>query len=561
MLKLSTFPFKTLKTQPKVSDNRSTSLLLQGSYIRQAMAGAYEFLPMGYRVLANIEKIIHEELDKAGWHEMLMTILTPREIWETTGRWDIPEYFKVPGWGNTEYRIAPTNEENVTNIMTEFIQSYKDLPTCVYHTQKKFRNEKRAKSGLLRGREFIMNDAYSFHASVEDFDNFYAEVKKIYLRIYDRLGLGADTVIADADGGTISDKNSHEFQTFLPIGEDIIVQDSSGYCYNLELASGIADEKNIADAEEKMQYLDSIPEIVTMEKMAEYFENPTWKMLKTVIYRSENGKYFAIVIRGDLDVNEIKVRNFVKNYYGTPNFELVDEAELEKIGTIRGFATPLKEANLPLDVFADESLHSAKNYFAGANALAKSTKNVNISDLAITEFSDFNEPKEGFTSRNVAGEKLTFRNASEVGNIFYLGDKYSKPFGISFTDENNQENPRIEMGCYGIGVSRLMGVMAEYFMTEKGIKWPKGVAPYDIYILVLGEENIEVAKKLAEKFESEGKSVILDDRMGSKFGFGQKASDCELWGIPTRIAITPKTIEKGGYEVKHFDGSEEFVQF
>ena len=271
MLKLSTFPFKTLKTQPKVSDNRSTSLLLQGSYIRQAMAGAYEFLPMGYRVLANIEKIIHEELDKAGWHEMLMTILTPREIWETTGRWDIPEYFKVPGWGNTEYRIAPTNEENVTNIMTEFIQSYKDLPTCVYHTQKKFRNEKRAKSGLLRGREFIMNDAYSFHASVEDFDNFYAEVKKIYLRIYDRLGLGADTVIADADGGTISDKNSHEFQTFLPIGEDIIVQDSSGYCYNLELASGIADEKNIADAEEKMQYLDSIPEIVTMEKMAEYF--------------------------------------------------------------------------------------------------------------------------------------------------------------------------------------------------------------------------------------------------------------------------------------------------
>ena len=182
MLKLSTFPFKTLKTQPKVSDNRSTSLLLQGSYIRQAMAGAYEFLPMGYRVLANIEKIIHEELDKAGWHEMLMTILTPREIWETTGRWDIPEYFKVPGWGNTEYRIAPTNEENVTNIMTEFIQSYKDLPTCVYHTQKKFRNEKRAKSGLLRGREFIMNDAYSFHASVEDFDNFYAEVKKIYLR-------------------------------------------------------------------------------------------------------------------------------------------------------------------------------------------------------------------------------------------------------------------------------------------------------------------------------------------------------------------------------------------
>ena len=436
------------------------------------------------------------------------------------------------------------------------------MPTCVYHTQKKFRNEKRAKSGLLRGREFVMNDAYSFHATVEDFEKFYEEVKRVYLRIYERLGLGADTVIADADGGTISDKNSHEFQTFLPIGEDIIVQDSSGYCYNLELASGIADEKNTSDAELSMEYIDSIPEIVTMEKMAEYFKAPLWQMIKTVIYKTENGEYFAIVIRGDLEVNEIKVRNFVKNYFGTPNFDLVEEEELKTLNTVRGFATPIQGSSLEkIKVFADESLYSAKNYFAGANALAKSTKNVNISDLAITEFSDFNEPKEGFTSRNVAGEKLTFRNASEVGNIFYLGDKYSKPFGLSFTDENNEINTRVEMGCYGIGVSRLMGVMAEYFMTEKGIKWPKSVAPYDVYILVLGEENLEKAENLAKKFESEGKSVILDDRMGSKFGFRQKAADCELWGIPTRIAITPKTLEKGGYEILDFEGNVHFENF
>lgn len=205
--------------------------------MRQAMAGAYEFLPIGYRVLHNIEQVVREEMDKAGYHEMLMTILTPREYWETTNRWDIPEYFKVPGWGETQYRIAPTNEENVTPIMGEFIQSYKDLPACVYHIQKKFRNEKRAKSGLLRGREFIMKDAYSFHANIEDFDSFYEEVKRVYMNVFTRLGLGDDTVIADADGGAISDKNSHEFQTFLPVGEDIIVQDSSGYCYNLELAS------------------------------------------------------------------------------------------------------------------------------------------------------------------------------------------------------------------------------------------------------------------------------------------------------------------------------------
>ena len=253
---------------------------------------------MGYRVLKNIENIIRDEMDRAGYYETLMTILTPREMWDTTHRWDIPEYFKVPGWGNTEYRIAPTNEENVTPLMGEFIQSYKDLPVCVYHIQKKFRNEKRAKSGLLRGREFIMKDAYSFHATREDFDSFYEEVKKVYLRCFERLGLGADTVIADADGGAISDKNSHEFQTYLPVGEDIIVSDSSGYCYNLELASGIADDKNSVEAAQPMEYIDSVPDIVNMEKMTAYFKAPDWQMLKTVVYKmQESGQYIAVAIR------------------------------------------------------------------------------------------------------------------------------------------------------------------------------------------------------------------------------------------------------------------------
>jgi len=239
-------------------------------------------------VLRNIEQVIREEMDAAGYHEMLMTILTPRDYWEKTGRWDIDIYFKVPGWGDTEYRIAPTNEENVTPILGEFIQSYKDLPTCVYHIQKKFRNEKRAKSGLLRGREFIMKDAYSFHASREDFESFYADIKQVYLRCFERLGLGADTVIADADGGAISDMNSHEFQTYLEVGEDIIVSDSSGYCYNLELASGIPDDKNTSKEARPMEYLDTVPDIVNMEKMTAYFQAPDWQMLKTVIYKLQD---------------------------------------------------------------------------------------------------------------------------------------------------------------------------------------------------------------------------------------------------------------------------------
>ena len=513
------------------------------------MAWAYEFLPIGYRVLANIEQVVREEMDAAGYHEMLMTILTPREYWETTNRWEIPEYFKVPGWGETEYRIAPTNEENVTPIMGEFIQSYKDLPSCVYHIQKKFRNEKRAKSGLLRGREFIMKDAYSFHKDIADFDEFYETVKGVYMNVFTRLGLGEDTVIADADGGAISDKNSHEFQTFLEVWEDIIVQDSTWYCYNLELASGVADDKNIKEEAQKMEYIDSIPEIVNMEKMTKYFDAPNWQMLKTVIYKLETSrKYIAVAIRGDLDINEIKLRKFVQERYDD-TFVLADESDLEKLGTVRGFISPLKESKLDVVCFGDNSLKTVKNFFGGANRVAKSTKNVNIDDLDITEFWDFSEPIEGFTSLNVEWEKLTFRKASEVGNIFHLGTKYSKPFGLSYLDENNKMIDTVEMGCYGIWVSRLMGVMAEYFMTDTGIAWPEHIAPATYYIIVMGEDNIETAKKIAQDLESRWETVILDDRMGRKDGFGQKARDCELWGVPNRIVISPKTLEQGGYEL------------
>lgn len=548
MLKLSTFPFKTLKSRPKVSDNISTSILLQGSYIRQVMAWAYEYLPMWYRVLRNIENIVREEMDNAGYHEMIMTILTPRDLWETTNRWEIPEYFKVPGWGNTEYRIAPTNEENVTNIFKEYIQSYRDLPTCVYHIQKKFRNEKRAKSGLLRWREFLMKDAYSFHSDIKDFETFYEEVKKVYMRVFDRLGIWADTVIADADGWAISDKNSHEFQTYLSIWEDIIVSDSSWYCFNLELASWIADDKNIDEAEQKMEYIDSTPEIITMEKMTSYFDAPSWQMLKTVVYKTDSWKYFSIIIRWDLDVNEIKVRKFVAKKYWEW-FKQADEADLENLWTVRWFITPLKDSNLKMENFADESLKTAKNFFGWANSLAKSTKNVNILDLDILEFGDFNEPVEWFTSLNVPWEKLLFKKACEVWNIFHLWVKYSEPFGLSFLDENNQINHRVEMWCYGIWVSRLMWVLAEYFMTENGIAWPEWIAPYDYYIIVIWEESLEKSFQIAKKLESEWKSVILDDRMWKKVWFGQKAWDCEIFGIPNRIVISPKTIEQGWYEL------------
>jgi prolyl-tRNA synthetase len=282
-------------------------------------------------------------------------------------------------------------------------------------------------------------------------------------------------------------------------------------------------------------------------------------MLKTVVYKTSGGKYFSIIIRWDLDVNEIKVRKFIQKKY-KEWFTQATEEDLEQLWTIRGFVTPLKNSGLKMDNYADYSLLTVKNFFWGANASAKSTKNINISDLDILEYGDFNEPKEWFTSNNVKWEKLTFRKASEVWNIFYLWDKYSKPFWLSFSDENNKTIDKVEMWCYWIWVSRLMWVMAEYFMTENWIAWPENIAPYDYYIIVIWKENIPKWEELALILEKEWKSVILDDRL-ENIGFWQKAWDCELYWIPNRIVISQKTIEQGGYELLRRGEEARIVKF
>ena len=396
MLHLSNFPIKTLKTTPKISDNKSTGILLQAGFIRQTMAWVYNYTTLWLRVLRKIENIVREEMDNYWASEILMSGLSPRDIWDKTGRWDIEEYFKVPTYWDKYYRLNPTHEEIVVPLMSEFINSYKDSWACVYQIQTKYRNEKRAKSGLLRGREFLMKDAYSFHLEDNEFVEYYEGMKKVYMQIFDRLGIGKDTYITLADGGVFTDKYSHEFQTVLSIWEDDIY---------------ICDECRVSHNKE----------VVDLEK---------W-----------------------------------------------------------------------------------------------------------------------FICTGCGSEKHTIKQASEVWNIFPLETKFSKPFWVKMLDEHNQENDVI-MGCYGIGVSRLMWVIAEYFCTDKWISWPLSVAPATHYIIVMWEENIEVAWELARKIESEWWEVILDDRMGKKIGFGQKAGDCELFWIKNRIVISPKTLEQWGYELK-----------
>ena len=396
MIKLSNFPIKTLKSRPVVSDNLSTSLLLQAWFIRQEMAWVYIYTTLGLKVLRKIENIVREEMDNAGANEVLMSSLGSKLHWDQTGRWDVVDVlFKLPASTWKEYALNPTHEEIVTPFAGEFIQSYKDLDFAVYQIQTKFRNEKRAKSGLLRWREFLMKDLYSFHRDEASLDAYYENMKKVYMKVFDRLGIWKDTYITLAWGWDFTDKYSHEFQTLLDIGEDDIY---------------ICDECNTSHNEE----------IVDLEN--------------------------------------------------------------------------------------------------------------------------------GFECTNCNSKNHRVEKASEVGNIFPLMTKFSDAFWLKYADENWKEK-QVIMGCYGIGISRLMWAIAEYYANEKWISWPENLAPADYYIIVMWEENIEKAEEIAKKLELEWKSVILDDRIWKKIGFGQKAWDCELFGIANRIVLSPKTLEQWGYEL------------
>jgi len=408
MIKLSNFPIKTMKSRPNISDNKSTGILLQAWFIRQVMAWVYTYTTLWLSVLRKIENIVREEMNDYQAFETLMPALSPKELWDKTGRWEaIDVMFHLPAASNKEYWLNSTHEELVTPMMWEFLQSYKDLPMCVYQIQNKFRNEKRAKSGLLRWREFIMKDAYSFHSSDEDFVDYYEGMKKVYMRIFERLWLWEDTVIALADWWTFTDKYSHEFQVKLDIWEDDIY-----ICKNCNL----------------------------------------WH-----------------------------------------NKEVVDE----------------------------------EKWFICDECWSK----------------DFDLEK-----------------ASEIWNIFPLETKFSSAFNLKYLDENNKEQTPI-MWCYGIWVSRAMWIVAEKFVWEKWISWPENIAPADYYIIVIWEDNLEKASEIAKKLESEWKSVILDDRMWKKFGFGQKAWDCELFGIPNRIVVSPKTIEAGWYELTKRGEESKIINF
>ncbi|MDE2025758.1 MAG: proline--tRNA ligase [Patescibacteria group bacterium] len=543
-MKYSQLPIKTSKTISGELTSKNARLLIQAGFIHQEMAGVYTFLTLGLRVLSKIENIIREEMNTIG-AEILMTSLAPMENWVTSKRLDSVDVLMKTTPANTkaklkhdaEYVLSPTHEDMVTPMMREFNRSYKDFPFALYQIQTKFRNEPRAKSGLLRCREFRMKDLYSFHTNEESLKKYYEASKEVYWRVFNRLGFDRiDTFITLASGGDFTKDYSHEFQTVCEAGEDIVFRvASSGLTFNREVAPSKAPIIDQSSHEEKpLQEVEGAG-IIGVEEVAVHVGIKPEQTTKTLIFENENEEIIVAAVRGGYDVNEEKL----KKVSGSEKLVLAREETIEKVtGAKVGYAGLL---NLPKDVkiFMDESMQGRKNFEMGANKTNYHSVNVNFGrDLPLPEkFHDIKIAKEGDLYPET-GEVYDVFKTAEIGNIFPLGTKYAKLFNYYYTDENGKEQ-LVYMGSYGIGPSRIMGVLVEKYADEKGLVWSDAVAPFRVHLISLKQDDRaqDVYKRLQEK----SIDVFYDDRDVSA---GQKFADADLLGIPVRLVVSPKTGEK-----------------
>lgn len=545
---------KTRHDPPCDADSVNARLLAQAGFVEKMAAGIYNFLPLGKRVLKKIETIIREEMDAVGGQELLLPALHPIDVWKKTGRDQTMDdiLYRTTASGNKEFVFGPSHEEAVTPLVAKYVQSYKDMPLSVYQVQTKFRDEPRAKSGLLRGREFGMKDMYSFHVSDEDLDTYYDEVMAAYSRVYERCGLVAHVI--EASGGAFSDKFSHEFSVETSAGEDtIVICEKCKTAQNLEIAEG-----KIKDPDEKEEEELPLEEVdmdrdFTVAANAEAHGVPEHKILKTVVYEVDGGGLIGVVIRGDLNVSDVKLENYVKKLLRPASPETLKELSL-----VQGYISPV---NMPNDVdisfIGDHSIKNVKNFVTGANAPAKDYINVNIGrDFVIDDFADLVEVSGGFDCAK-CGKGLKEIKAVEVGNIFKLGTKYSKAFDLNFTDQDGKSKP-VVMGCYGIGTTRLLGTIVEAMHDDKGIIWPISVAPFHVHLLTLGndDESMKAAEKLYSDLEKAGVEVLFDDRDERA---GVKLNDADLVGVPVRVVVSKRSLEAGGVEWKMRDDEKSEV--
>jgi prolyl-tRNA synthetase len=545
-MRLSKLFTKTSKNAPGDEVAKNAQLLMRAGFVYKDMAGVYSYLPLGLRVLNKISQIVREEMNAVDGQEVLMPTLQVKERYEATNRWSaevVDIWFKTALANGSELGLGFSHEENLSPIVKSFIGSYKDLPLGVYQIQSKFRNEVRSKSGLMRGREFLMKDMYTFAMNQAQHDAYYERIKKAYVRVYDRLGIGDNTVVVMASGGVFS-KYSHEFQTFSEAGEDTLFQTSDGEYYNREIAPSKVARAN--KSEELQPYQEVLGKgIVGVGALLQHLGIPIEKSTKTLLYVTDAGEMIAAVVRSDYDVNELKLADVA----GCSTVKKADEAMVKSMtGAEVGYAGVV---NLPdgLQVFFDDSLKGLHNFETGANKTDYHAVNVNFGrDLPEPkQFYDIKVAKPG--DLDPATDKpMQTRKAIEVGNIFSLGTKFSEPFNVAVTDEHGESHTLI-MGCYGIGVSRLMGTIAEVMSDDRGLVWPENIAPGKVYLARLGEDSkvVKAADDLYDKLVKAGVEVLYDDRDARP---GEKFADADLMGIPYRVVVSEKLVEKKQFELK-----------
>ncbi|MGU9323123.1 proline--tRNA ligase [Clostridium perfringens] len=546
-MKMSNMLVGTLREVPAEAEIESHKLMLRAGLMRKMAAGIYNYMPLGLKVIENVKNIVREEMNNAGAQEFLASALIPAELWQESGRWDAygAEMFRLKDRHNRDFCLGPTHEEVFTDIVRNEIKSYKQLPLNLYQIQTKYRDERRPRFGVMRSREFIMKDGYSFDKDQEGLDLAYEKMRKAYVNIFNRCGLDAKAVAADS--GAIGGSGSAEFMVKSEVGEDDVV-----FCTACDYAANIEKAPSTPEHAEKEELMEvekvETPAVKSIEDLAKFFECSPKKIAKTLIFQADD-KVVAVVLRGDREANEVKIANAIGEVI---ELEMAsEEAVKEATGAAVGFAGPM---GIKVDMLlVDQEVANMYNFIIGANETDMHLKNVNYGRDFEGIVGDFRNVTIGEKCPE-CGKEITISRGTEVGHIFKLGTKYSESMGATFIDEDGKAKPFI-MGCYGIGVTRTVASIIEQHNDENGIIWPLELAPYHVSVIpanVKNEEQATKAEEIYNELRKMGVEALLDDR---KERAGVKFKDSELMGIPMRITVG-KMIGEGQVEFKLRNGGE-----
>ncbi|MDI6850617.1 MAG: proline--tRNA ligase [bacterium] len=530
----------TLKENPKEAETPSHRLLLRGGFITQHQSGVYTFLPLGWRVMLKIQKIIREEMDAIGAQELLMPALTAGDVWKLSGRWESfgKDMFKLKDRKGKDIALAPTHEEIISLLAKDYTRSYRDLPQIWYQLQTKFRDEPRPRGGILRVREFIMKDSYSFDKDWEGLEISYQKHKEAYSKIFKRCGL--KFVVVEASSGLMGGKKSEEFMVITETGEDaIVVCESCGYHANVEVAKAKFPVNSKTGPFNTREVVHT-PNVKSVEEVASFLGVEPSLIVKSILFSNSEGKTILVLIRGDYEINENKLRQIIGDDYVLASPEYV----AQKFGVEVGFVGPI---GIEVDkIIADESIKFIDNFVVGANTSDHHMVGVKLSDLKIEEFADVRIVRDGDFCEK-CGAPLKVKNALEVGHIFQLGTRYSDSLDVKYADTDGTLKP-IVMGSYGIGVGRIMAAAVELYHDEKGIIWPYSIAPYHVNIVEINSnKTAETTEKIYSELISANFETLWDDRNVSA---GVKFKDAELIGIPINIVISENNLKRGEVEIQ-----------